>query len=148
MSAAEPRNIHTRSEWFDDIARAAAKHSHDLQPTGPSGTSPGMEERVAKLETHFEYVRRDLDEIKLSLGTISSNLGSIQASVGEAKAEAALARAHAAGKGTVITTGIGSVLAIIGVILALLAFGGDRFSSGMDASAIAKQAATEALAAK
>lgn len=28
------------------------------------GTSGGMEERVTRLETHFEYVRRDLDDIR------------------------------------------------------------------------------------
>lgn len=36
----------------------------DLQHGGGGGTSGGMEERVTKLETHFEYVRRDLDDIK------------------------------------------------------------------------------------
>lgn len=28
------------------------------------GDSMGTEERVAKLETHFEYIRKDMDEIK------------------------------------------------------------------------------------
>lgn len=38
-----------------------------LKPDGGGGTSDGMEERVTRLETHFEYVRKDLDEIKTSL---------------------------------------------------------------------------------
>jgi hypothetical protein len=35
-----------------------------LEKGGGPGDSNGMEERVARLETHMEYVRRDLDEIK------------------------------------------------------------------------------------
>ena len=33
-----------------------------------------MEARVTRLETHFEYVRKDLDEIKGSLATMSARL--------------------------------------------------------------------------
>lgn len=46
-----------------------------LQGDGGGGTSSGMEERVAKLETHFEYVRKDLDEIKADQKTIIAALG-------------------------------------------------------------------------
>ncbi|WGM31471.1 hypothetical protein [Brevundimonas sp. NIBR11] len=46
--------------WFDTARRP-------LKTGGGSGTSDGMEERVTRLETHFEYFRRDLDDIKTSL---------------------------------------------------------------------------------
>ena len=36
-----------------------------------------MEERVAKLETHFEYVRKDLDEIKGDQKTIIAALSAL-----------------------------------------------------------------------
>lgn len=34
------------------------------RPPGPPGENP-LEPRVAKLETHIEYVRRDLDELRV-----------------------------------------------------------------------------------
>jgi hypothetical protein len=36
-----------------------------LEHGGSGGDGMGLDERVARLETHFEYVRRDLDEIKV-----------------------------------------------------------------------------------
>lgn len=38
-----------------------------LRNGGPGDTSGGMDQRVTRLETHFEYVRKDLDEIRTSL---------------------------------------------------------------------------------
>lgn len=38
-----------------------------MRKGGPGDTSGGMDQRVTRLETHFEYVRKDLDEIKTSL---------------------------------------------------------------------------------
>lgn len=46
-------------------ARSEGQHPPEgLQHGGGGGTSDGMEARVTRLETHMEYVRRDLDEIK------------------------------------------------------------------------------------
>ncbi|MCD1640121.1 hypothetical protein K7H92_15495 [Pseudomonas stutzeri] len=34
----------------------------------------GMEARVAKLENHFEYIRRDLDDVKLDVREIKKDM--------------------------------------------------------------------------
>lgn len=48
-------------------------------PSGPNdggGIPPGddMQARVAKLETHAEYIRRDLDEVMSDVKTIKTRL--------------------------------------------------------------------------
>ena len=48
-------------------------------------------------------------------------------------------------KSTVVLTGITSVLAIGAIVIGILAFGNDRFGAGMDASALANQAASRAV---
>lgn len=52
------------SEMLEEVRR--------LRSAGPGGTLPPVEERVTRLETHFEYVRRDLDEIKDLLKVLPS----------------------------------------------------------------------------
>jgi hypothetical protein len=42
-----------------------------------SGTSSSMESRVSKLETHMDYVRSDLAEIKGDLKTVVATLSSL-----------------------------------------------------------------------
>jgi len=42
-------------------------------PPGPPGDDP-MEARVAKLETHVEYIRRDLDEVRGDVKIIKNRL--------------------------------------------------------------------------
>lgn len=44
---------------------------------GGGGTYGGMEERVSRLETHFEYVRRDLDEIRDGQAKILDSLSAL-----------------------------------------------------------------------
>lgn len=57
---------------FDQQLTAMQNKLDRLQSSGGGGTSDGMDERVTRLETHFEYVRRDLDEIKADLkGTLA-----------------------------------------------------------------------------
>jgi len=41
---------------------------------GGNGHGSDMQERVAKLETHFEYIRKDLDEIKSGLGAVVTGM--------------------------------------------------------------------------
>lgn len=135
MSDAQRRNIHTHGEWLDEIAKAAAAQAQVLNSGGPGDRYGGMEERVAKLETHFEYVRRDLDEIRADQKVVLAKLDEV--AVGQVQG-----RAHTAGKVTVITTGI----AVVAVILGVLAYGGDRFSQGMEVDAASKSAA-QAVAA-
>ncbi len=62
----------TSSEIDSLIERAAT-----LKSGGGGGTSGPMEERVARLETHMEYVRRDLDEIRGTLGRVEGALADL-----------------------------------------------------------------------
>jgi hypothetical protein len=48
--------------------------AENLKSGGGGGTSGGMEERVTRLETHMEYVRRDLGEIRGVLSTVATKL--------------------------------------------------------------------------
>jgi len=110
--------IFSTDDWMSQMRANVAPH---LQTGGPSDTSGGMEERVTRLETHMEYVRRDLDDIK-------AGQTALLAAVQDLKTEITITRGSAAGKVTVITTGI----AVVAILLAVIAFGGDRFSQGMD----------------
>mgnify|MGYP000281504653 CR=1 FL=1 len=48
-----------------------------LREDGGGGTFDRMDQRVTRLETHFEYVRKDLDEIKADQKTIISALSTL-----------------------------------------------------------------------
>ncbi|MCB8879628.1 hypothetical protein ACELLULO517_05230 [Acidisoma cellulosilytica] len=51
-----------------------AASDNSLVNDAGGGDSGGMESRLTKLETHFEYVQRDLAEIKADQKTISHQL--------------------------------------------------------------------------
>lgn len=106
-----------------------------LRSDGEGPTDGRMEERVTRLETHMEYVRRDLDEIRADQKIALGKLDGLATSLTHA-------RAHTAGKVTVITTGI----AVVAVLLGVLAYGGDRFSQGMEVDAASKSAVQAATA--
>ena len=61
----------------DDRIVSHPSWARPLNTSGSDGTSGSMEERVAKLETHFEYVRKDLDEIKGDQKTIIAALSAL-----------------------------------------------------------------------
>lgn len=120
------RNVYSTEAWVSQVADVV----HDrLKSDGGGGKSTPMEERVTRLETHMEYVRRDLDDLKTGQSTILATLQ-------ELKADAVATRGHAAGKVTVISTGI----AIVAIIIGVMAFGGDRFGQGMEVAAAADAA--------
>lgn len=65
---------------FEEMAetrRSIERLENTLQQGGSGPTIDGMETRVSKLETHFEYVRRDLDEIRADQKTIIAALGAL-----------------------------------------------------------------------
>lgn len=121
--------ISVLDELADRVNALERLQDRPLQQANPSGTSGSMEERVTRLETHMEYVRRDLDDIR-------AGQTSLLGAVGELKTELVAMRGHTAGKTTVIGTG----LVVVGILLAVLAFGGDRFSQGMEVRAAAEAA--------
>lgn len=124
--------------YFEAVSRqetAVDRIEKALKRDGGGGISDGMEQRVTKLETHMEYVRRDLDEIRADQKIALNKLDGLATSLTHA-------RAHTAGKVTVITTGI----AVVAVLLGVLAYGGDRFSQGMEVDAASKSAVQAATA--
>ena len=54
-----------------------------LQSGGGGGTYDGMEARVAVLETHVEYIRRDISDLKADMGVIRSDLGKVKDEVAD-----------------------------------------------------------------
>ena len=48
-----------------------------LETAGGGGDSAGMDGRVTKLETHMEYVRKDLDAISGKLDKLVDQVGSL-----------------------------------------------------------------------
>lgn len=107
-----------------------------LQARGGDGTSGGMEERVTRLETHMEYVRRDLEDLKSGQAALVTGQAAIVTGLAELKGEVTSVKGHMAGKTTVIVVAI----ALFAALLAVLAFGGDRFSQGMEVRAAAEAA--------
>jgi hypothetical protein len=67
-------NVRPLPEDAEKARRLAERQRADLHKGSGGGTSGGMEDRVTRLETHFEYVRRDLDDIKSSLKTMNERL--------------------------------------------------------------------------
>lgn len=118
--------MYSTEAWVEQIADKV--HARVKSGDG-EGTSDGMDQRVTRLETHMEYVRRDLDEIKAGQTALLT-------AVQDLKSEVISTKGSAAGKVTVISTGI----AIVAIILGVLAFGGDRFSQGMEVAAAAEAA--------
>jgi hypothetical protein len=64
---------------LQEALRAAQVDEPELPLKGGDGggTSSSMESRVTRLETHFEYVRRDLDDIRDSQGKILDIVGNL-----------------------------------------------------------------------
>ena len=54
-----------------------------LQSGSGGGTYDGMEARVAVLETHVEYIRRDISDLKADMGVIRSDLGKVKDEVSD-----------------------------------------------------------------
>ena len=56
----------------DDIAKR--RHSRaNVDNSGGGGDDGGMEARIAKLESHVEYIRRDLDDVRSDVKAIRRN---------------------------------------------------------------------------
>jgi hypothetical protein len=79
----EPHNVLQFPDLLSELQQAKqdASKPSPLSTGDGGGTYGGMEMRVTRLETHFEYVRRDLDEIKGGQAQIQSDLQSVVASL-------------------------------------------------------------------
>jgi hypothetical protein len=61
----------------NEAKRDAAPPIEELEKSGGGGDSGGMEQRLSRLETHFEYVQRDLAELKADQKAIAGQLSNI-----------------------------------------------------------------------
>lgn len=68
MSESDHRRNEERIHSLKEHARFILKHDDG------DGHGPSMNDRVTRLETQFEYVRRDLDDIKADLKTAVASL--------------------------------------------------------------------------
>ena len=62
---------------FRGQAQELRQIAQALKDGDGSGTSGGMDSRVTKLETHMEYVRHDLAEIKSDLKSVTATLATL-----------------------------------------------------------------------
>jgi hypothetical protein len=67
--------IYLRNQYSESTAGNAPPPPLDGGGGGPH--DPGMESRVTRLETEFKYVRRDLDEIKVTLEHVGARLNEL-----------------------------------------------------------------------
>ena len=63
--------------WGSSRKRSDKKDGQDHTGNGNPPGGDDMEARVAKLETHVEYIRRDLDEVRTDVKAIKSRLAYI-----------------------------------------------------------------------
>ncbi len=85
-----------------------------LKSGGGGGTFGGMESRVAILETHVEYIRRDLGEMKTDIASLKTDM--VDVKVGLATLTERVN--HLPSKGYIVTSSLG----IVGAIGAIIAF--------------------------
>lgn len=75
-------NIFDKADMFREMQARNARFPIEepelpLNHGGGGGTYPPMETRVTRLETHMEYVRRDLDELKVGQTALAGKLDAI-----------------------------------------------------------------------
>ena len=90
-----------------------AARERQVETGGGGGHTGGMEERVARLETHFEYIRRDLDEIKEEQRETRVILSDIRTHLAKLPTTGNL--------WSMIASVVATALAIIGIVIAAIA---------------------------
>jgi archaellum component FlaC len=95
-----------------------------LQSGGGGGTFDGMEARVAILETHVEYIRRDIGELKADVSEIRRDLSGMKddfkSDVEGVKVQLATLTErvnHLPSKGFIVTATLSSLSAIAALIM-------------------------------
>src|SRR5262245_11257923 len=96
-----------------DFLSTGAPAGNPLQPPGGGGTVDGMEARVASLEAHLEYVRRDIAELKSSSSVLRGDASELK--VGLATLTERVR--HLPGKGFIVT----SVVSLATLVSAIVA---------------------------
>ena len=101
-------------------------------PVTPRELEAEIAASEARTDAKFAELRMDMnhiaDDLRIEMAKIAVRLSAFEGL-----------------KSTVIVTGISSALAVGVLALAVVAFGNDRFGSGMDASAVADRAAQRAV---
>lgn len=69
--------IRDAAELLSQVRRMSSEDGVGLKSGDGGGTYDGMETRVTKLETHFEYIRRDLDEMKAGQAQVIEKLNQL-----------------------------------------------------------------------
>jgi hypothetical protein len=131
MTQADPSNKSAEIYTHDRFGGALPSSSTPLQSGGGGGTFDGMEARVAILETHVEYIRRDIGELKADVSEIRRDLGGMKddfkSDVESVKVQLATLTErvnHLPSKGfivkslTVATTLLGGLMTLIGAFIA------------------------------
>lgn len=135
----------TREEL--DAKLAASEARADARMTGLFHQFEGrlfqhIDAKLGSLDGKFAAVDAKFAGMESRFGNMDAKLSGMQTDVAVLNTRMSNIEGNVSGlKGTVITTGI----AVVALTVAVLAYGGQWFGMGMDASAIAEQAAERAL---
>lgn len=86
--------------------------------TGGSGGGSDLEARVAKLESHIEYIRRDIADLKAEAKTIGSDVSGLKVSAKSAEVTLTNINSHMVTKGQLAVWALIGLATVTGSILA------------------------------
>jgi hypothetical protein len=101
----------------------------------------------ARTDTKFAEIRGDINTTLAEFRTdMQSSLAALAGRIDATNAKLDTVIAYTAGiKSTIVVTGIGSAIAVAGLVAAMLAYGSQLFGVGMDLGTVADAAARRAV---
>lgn len=106
------------------------------------GKFAGVDAKFAGMESRFGNMDAKLSGMQTDVAVMNNRMALIEEDIHDIRGvKGTVVNTGIAVVGTVITTGI----AVVGLTVAVMAYGGQWFGMGMDASAVAEQAADRAL---
>jgi hypothetical protein len=95
-----------------EIGDATPPNPVGLKGGGGGGTFDGMVPRIAALETHVEYIKRDIAELKASIEAVRKDVNGLKVDVATLIERVS----HLPSKGFIVTSIISALAVIAGLI--------------------------------
>lgn len=95
----------------------------------------------ARADTKFE---RALGEMRTAHERVMGAIGAVNERLSNLATHSEVDRATSSLRWTIVGTGIGAVISAVTLMVAVLAWGGDRFSTGLEVHGVAEKAAEKA----
>ncbi|WDY60367.1 hypothetical protein [Pseudomonas sp. PSKL.D1] len=102
-----------------NISQFPRRHAGDngYDGTGGGGGGSELEARVAKLESHIEYMRRDIADLKAEAKMIGSDVSELKVSAKSAEVTLANITSHMVTKGQLAVWALIGLTAVTGSVL-------------------------------